>query len=334
MSEKIILAGDIGATKSNLSFYSSKGGLNNPIAETTLQNKDFDNFEQLIESIIDPAELNIDGICLGIAGPVVDNQVHITNLPWVIDGNDLQKKYNLQGVWLLNDLEALCYAVPNLLDEEVEVIRLGSEVEGAPIAVIAPGTGLGEGFLTWDGYRYRANSSEGGHTDFGPINDKQIHLLKYMRKNQKRVSYENVCSGIGIPNLYRFLRDEGYAEETDWLEKELKAGDDLTPVIFDTALDETKDNLLCQLTVELFVEILGAEAGNLALKTLSKGCIYIGGGLPPRILPWLKKDGFLQALSSKDPHSELLSKIPVKVILNIQANLIGAADYGLKELSK
>jgi glucokinase len=333
MSEKMILAGDIGATKTNLALFSSKDGLNKTVAETTIQNKDFDNFEQLIESFLESGEHKFDGVCLGIAGPVVDNKVQITNLPWVIDGTALQERYKLKGAWLLNDLQALCYAVPNLPDDELKVIRQGKAVDGAPIAVIAPGTGLGEGFLIWDGYRYRANSSEGGHTDFGPTNDKQIQLLKYMRKSQERVSYENVCSGIGIPNLYRFLRDEGFAEEPDWLEKELKAVDDITPVIFNTALDDSKECLLCELTVDLFVEILGAEAGNLALKTLAKGGIYIGGGLPPRILPWLKKDSFLKALSSKSPHTELISQFPVKVILNPKANLIGAADFGLKELS-
>lgn len=334
MSKDLLLAGDIGATKSNLAFFSSKEELNNPLAEENLQNKDFDNFEQLIESYLESAKQDFKVICLGIAGPVIDNRVQITNLPWVIDGSVLQERFNLQGAWLLNDLQALSYAVPILPDKDLEIIKQGKPIDRAPIAVIAPGTGLGEAFLTWEGERYQANSTEGGHTDFGPTNERQVRLLEYLLKSQERVSYENVCSGIGIPNLYRFLRDEGYAPEPDWLGKEISAVDDVTPVIFSTALDKNKDSVLCDMTIDLFVEILGAEAGNLALKTLAKGGIFIGGGLPPRILPWLKKDTFLKAIYNKSPHTELLSQIPVKIILNPKANLIGAAKYGLDALQK
>lgn len=334
MSKDLLLAGDIGATKSNLAFFSSKEELNNPLAEENLQNKDFDNFEQLIESYLESAKQDFKVICLGIAGPVIDNRVQITNLPWVIDGSVLQERFNLQGAWLLNDLQALSYAVPILPDKDLEIIKQGKPIDRAPIAVIAPGTGLGEAFLTWEGERYQDNSTEGGHTDFGPTNERQVRLLEYLLKSQERVSYENVCSGIGIPNLYRFLRDEGYAPEPDWLGKEISAVDDVTPVIFSTALDKNKDSVLCDMTIDLFVEILGAEAGNLALKTLAKGGIFIGGGLPPRILPWLKKDTFLKAIYNKSPHTELLSQIPVKIILNPKANLIGAAKYGLDALQK
>ena len=334
MCVSFLLAGDIGATNTRLAFYSADKGLFLPQYETTHENKNFNSFDGLLETYLKQHQVDFSGICLGIAGPVVNNKVNITNLDWDIDGDDLKHKHNLQGAWLLNDLEALSYAVLNLPDEELEVIRTGTKVDEAPIAVIAPGTGLGEGFLIWDGKKYQAVSSEGGHTDFGPTNDIQENLVKYMHKNGIRASYERVCAGIGIPNLYRFLRDEGYAEEPDWLRDKIARAEDMPPVIFDAAIDGKKDCMICKMTVDLFVEILGAEAGNLALKTLAQGGIFIGGGIPPKILPWLKKETFLNAIDNKDPHQALMSQMPVKVILNPIANLIGAAFYGLQELNQ
>ena len=333
MATKLLLAGDIGATNTKLAYYSAEKGLFHPIHQTALENKDYKSFDGLLEHYLSQYQKEFGGICLGIAGPVVNNKVNITNMDWDIDGDDLKQRYNLQGVWLLNDLEALSYAVLNLPDGELEVIRKGNPVDTAPIAVIAPGTGLGEGFLIWDGDKYHAVSTEGGHTDFGPTNDMQEKLVNYLHKKGIRISYERVCAGIGIPNLYEFLREEGFAEEPDWLRDEIAQAEDMPPVIFNTALDDNKDSSLCEMTVDLFVEILGAEAGNLALKTLAQGGIFIGGGIPPRILPWLKKETFLNAIDNKDPHQGLMSQMPVKVILNPIANLIGAAFYGLQELN-
>ena len=332
MSEKVLLAGDIGATNTKLAFYSLKGGLFRPDQETSLRNKDFNDFMDLIDSYLGSTPREFNGICLGVAGVVISNQVQVTNLGWDIDGAELKKKYNLEGSWLLNDLKALSYAVPNLRDEDLEIIRAGTPVKDSPIAVIAPGTGLGEGFLIWDGGEYQPQSTEGGHTDFGPINELQTNLLNYLQNKLPRVSYENVCSGIGIPNLYEFLRDEGYADEPDWLHNKLEKGENPTPIIFNSALDPEKDCDLCKQTVALFAEILGAEAGNLTLKTLAQGGIYIGGGIPPRILPWIKGEAFINAVNQKDPHTEWMTQVPVMVITNPIANLIGAAYFGLKEL--
>ena len=241
-----------------------------------LKNKDFNSFDDLLDSFLELNKIEYTGICLGIAGPLIANNVQITNLDWYISGDSLKDKLKLKGVWLLNDLKALSYAVPSLRKEDLETIRTGNKVDAAPIAVVAPGTGLGEGFLIWDGEHYQAISTEGGHTDFGPTTDLQRHLLQYLHQNDIRASYERVCAGVGIPNLYRFLRDEGYAQEPDWLRDEIDQADDLPPVVFNTALDEKKDSELCDMTIDLFVEILGAEAGNLALKTLAQGGIYIG----------------------------------------------------------
>ena len=334
MSEKILLAGDLGATNTKLAYFSSSEGAACPLHEESFKNKKFNDFTELLEVYLEHHPLEFSGICLGIAGPVIDNRVDITNLGWIIDGGELQKSHHLEGAWLLNDLRALSYSVPQLSDQDLVTLRAGQPVEGAPIAVIAPGTGLGEGFLIWDGKEYEPVSTEGGHTDFGPTNELQVRLLEYLQDKGIRASYEHVCSGVGIPNLYSFLRDGGFAPEPDWFADEIRKAADPTPLIFNTALDGKSDCQLCQMTVELFVSILGAEAGNLALKTLSLAGIFIGGGIPPRILPWLKEDAFLQALDAKDPHQELMAQIPVKVVVNPLPNLIGAAYYGLRELNR
>lgn len=334
MSEKILLAGDLGATNTKLAYFSSSEGPNHPLHEESFKNREFGNFKELLETYRKLHPQEFDGICLGIAGPVIGNRVDITNLGWMIDGDELQESRHLEGAWLLNDLRALSYSVPQLSNQDLVTLRAGQPVEGAPMAVIAPGTGLGEGFLIWDGEEYEPVSTEGGHTDFGPTNELQVRLLEYLQEKGIRVSYEHVCSGIGIPNLYHFLRDGGYAPEPDWFVEELRKAGDPTPLIFNTALDGQRDCQLCQMTVDLFVSILGAEAGNLALKTLSLAGIYIGGGIPPRILPWLKKAAFLEALDAKQPHQDLMAQIPVKVVVNPLPNLIGAAYYGLRELHR
>lgn len=332
MSDRILLAGDIGGTNTRLAYYSTSQGAAQALYERGLKNSDYPSFVDLLGDFLSQDRREFSGICLGIAGPVIGNRVKITNLDWEIDGDDLRDRYGLEGVWLLNDLKALSYAVLQLPETDLAVLREGKPVAEAPIAVIAPGTGLGEGFLVWDGSDYQAVSTEGGHTDFGPANELQDKLAAYLHQKGMRVSYERVCSGIGVPNLYAFLRDEGLAPEPDWLREELESSQDMTPVIFNTALDESRDCQICEMVVDLFVSILGAEAGNLALKTLSRGGIYVGGGIPPRILSWLEKGAFLEAVDNKDPHTALLGSIPVKVILNTAANLIGAAYYGLRAL--
>jgi glucokinase len=331
MSEKVILAGDIGGTNTKLAYFSSHQGSRTPFDLEILKNKDFKSFQELLDYYFELHSRDFVGICLGIAGPVIDNRVDITNLGWKIDGDTLKTKYDLQGVWLLNDLEALCYGVLQMEDEDLAVIRIGDPVQRAPMAVIAPGTGLGEGFLIWDGRNYQAVSTEGGHTDFGPTNHLQDQLVAYLHARDMRVSYERVCSGLGVPNLYSFLRDQGYAEEPDWLREEMEGAESITPFIFQNAGNAERECQLCDLTVDLFVSILGAEAGNLALKMLALGGIYIGGGIPPRILPWLEKKSFLEAVDDKDPHQDLMAEIPVHVIVNPIANLIGSACYGLRE---
>jgi glucokinase len=205
----------------------------------------------------------------------------------------------------------------------------GKPVHGGTIAVIAPGTGLGESYLTWDGSRYFPYASEGGHSDFAPTNQLALKLHQYLLDRFGHVSCERVCSGNGIPNIYAFLRDEKYSEEPDWLAEQLERAKDPTPIIAKAALDKKRSCKLCSLTMNTFVSILGAESGNLALKVLSSGGVYLGGGIPPRILPYLDSGIFMQAFLHKGRLASVLSQMPVHVILNRKVALLGAAYYGL-----
>jgi glucokinase len=257
----------------------------------------------------------------------------VTNLPWVVEQANLQSALGTTSVFLLNDLAAIANAIPILEPADLYTLNEGEPIPGGTIAVIAPGTGLGEAFLAWDGSRYRSYPSEGGHADFAPVNDLQIGLLRYVRERFGRASYERIASGQGIPNIYAFLRESGYAEEPEWLAEKLAQAEDLTPIISSAAFDEERPCVLCQGTMEVFASILGAEAGNLALKTLATGGVYLGGGIPPRVLPLLEHGGFLGAFRGKGRMADLTTRIPVYVILNAKAALMGSARYGLDELS-
>jgi len=326
----MLLAGDIGGTKTNLAVFSPEAGLRAPLAEATFPSTDYPSLEALVREFLAQLDLKPEGASFGASGPVVAGRVTVTNLPWVIDETQLQAALNLSFVHLLNDLEAIAHAVPLLEPADLHTLNEGQPTPGGSIAVIAPGTGLGEAFLTWDGSRYRPHASEGGHTDFAPTNPLEVELLRYLQHRYEHVSYEWVCSGQGLPNIYAFLKDGGYAEEPAWLAEQLAAADDPTPVIVNTALDDEKPSELCVATLNTFVSILGAEAGNLALKVLATGGVYLGGGIPPRILPALKRERFMEAFRHKGRLSGLLARMPVHVILNPKVALLGAACHGLE----
>jgi glucokinase len=264
-----------------------------------------------------------------VAGPVVAGRAQITNLPWVIEESRIRQALGLDSAVLLNDLEAIANAVPVLEADDLHVLNAGQPEEHGSIAVFAPGTGLGEAYLTWNGERYAAFPSEGGHTDFAPLDDLQIDLLRYMLERHPHVSYELVCAGKGLPNVFGFLKDSGRYEEPDWLQEALAEADDPNPVIVKAAFSEEQGCDLCEATLALFISIMGAEAGNLALKVLATGGVYLAGGIPPRILPALNNGRFMAAFKAKGRLSAILAQMPVYVIENPGVALLGAACYGL-----
>jgi glucokinase len=222
--------------------------------------------------------------------------------------------------------------VAQLTPSDLETLNKGEPAEYGAIGVIAPGTGLGEAFLVWTGSAYMAYASEGGHTDFGPNNDVEMELARFLLDRFGHAGYERICSGIGIPNIYDFFRERVGIPESPELALRLANASDRTPLIVQAALDEQNPDPLSVAAMEMFVSVLGAEAGNLALKVLATGGIYLGGGIPPRILPLLRTQRFMEAFTNKGRFSEMISRIPVHIVLT-QAALIGAARYGLERMS-
>jgi glucokinase len=326
----MLLAGDIGGTKTNLAVFSPEAGIRAPLVEATFPSARYPSLEALVREFLPQVDVEVERASFGVAGPVVAGRATITNLPWVMAEEQLQDTLHLSSVWLLNDLNAIAHAVPFLDLADLHTLNDGQPAPEGTIAVIAPGTGLGEAFLTWDGSRYRPHASEGGHADFAPNNPLEADLLRYLQHRFEHVSYERVCSGRGLPNIYAFLKDSGYADEPAWLAEELAAADDPTPVIVQAALNDERPCQLCVATLDTFVSILGAEAGNLALKVLASGGVYLGGGIPRRILPALEHERFMEAFRRKGRLLDLLARIPVHVILNPKVALLGAACHGLE----
>lgn len=322
----MLLAGDIGGTKTVLALFSVQDDIKDiqrhPILERTFPSQQYQSLEVIIEEFLADCSHEVSGSSFGVAGPVVSGRAQVTNLPWLIDALAIGKRFGFD-VHLLNDLESIATAVPHLRPDDLITINHGEAVPGGAIGVVAPGTGLGEGFLVWNGQRYTAHPSEGGHTAFGPTTPEQLDMLNYYLPRMGHVSYERVCSGIGIPNIYTFFRETGRYEEPEWLRRQLDEASDLTPVIIRAAVSNEAD--ICVATLRMFMEILGDEAGNLALVVLATGGIYLGGGIPPRILPQLQSGPFLKFFKDKGRFSEMIGRIPVHVIYNPKTALYGAA---------
>ncbi|MDY0019742.1 MAG: glucokinase [Anaerolineae bacterium] len=324
----MLLVGDIGGTKTHLALFDPEVGLHDPQIDETFPSAAYPSLEAVVQDFLARRSLSVECAAFGIAGPVVAGRAAVTNLPWMVDAAHLQQTLGFASVKVLNDLSAIAYSVPYLEPADLCTLNAGEAVRGGTIAVIAPGTGLGEGFITWNGDQHVPQDSEGGHTDFGPTTQLEIALLQYLRRRFGRVSYERICAGIGMPNIYAFLRDTGREEEPAWLAEQLAAAQDHTPVIATAGLDQSRPCPICRRTLEIFVSILGAEAGNLALKVMSIGGVYIGGGIPPRILPVLLDGRFMKAFLNKGRLSRVLAPMPIHVILNRNAALLGLAHYG------
>ncbi len=321
----MLLAGDIGGTKTNLALYSPETGLT-PRAQATFRSADYSSLEAVVEQFLTEVRLPVERAIFGVAGPVIEGRSSTTNLPWVISEGALQKALGLQEAKLLNDLEATAYGVPNLPPSDLFALNDAPPQSGTKV-VLAPGTGLGEAVLFFRDGHYHVIPSEGGHTDFAPTNLLEIRLLRHLLGKFGHVSYERICSGSGMPNIYAFLRKQGFAEERPDVKKALKEAADPTPIIVQKAMAGE-----CELsiaTLNTFVTILGAEAGNLVLKVMATGGVYLGGGIPPKILTKLKDGTFMAAFVNKGRFAEMLAKVPIYVILNEQTALFGAACYGL-----
>jgi glucokinase len=346
----MILAGDIGGTKTNLALFDWKTDRVEPERERTFYSKDYGSFEEILSEFLKPPEPKpvessdekessesspaekpaetveppvIDAACFGLAGPVIENRGQTTNLPWVMDGAELAKRFNLPHVRLLNDLEATAQGLLVLRPDEMEVLNAGSPPKaGSVMALIAAGTGLGEAILFWRGTHYHPMASEGGHADFAPNSDQEIELLRYLRISYLHVSWERLLSGAGLHAIYEFLRDTKKNEPT-WVAERLKVGDPAA-VIAEIGLNKGAE--ICVQALDLFASIYGAEAGNLALKALSLSGLYVGGGIAPKLLPKLKEGGFMRAFANKGRYKRLMSTIPVRVILNQKTALLGAAS--------
>jgi glucokinase len=328
----MLLAGDVGGTKTDLAIFSNEAGPHAPLARAEVHSADYSSLQALAKEFLAKAPMPIDRACFAVAGPVIEGRARTTNLPWMMDEASLAKELNLRSVHLMNDLEAIAEAIPILREGDVRTLNAGRPVPKGAIGVIAPGTGLGESFLTWGESHYVAHSSEGGHADFAPTEERQIGLIRHMLRRFDHVSVEHVCSGIGIPNIYEYLRDVEHVPETPEIAQLIASARDPSVVIIDSALDPHNPSKLCAAALDMSVSILASEAANLALKIFATGGVYLAGGIPMRVLKALQTPRFMESFKRKGRLGELMERIPVHVIV-VRAALIGAAAYGLEDFN-
>src|SRR5499433_2762994 len=329
----MLIAGDIGGTKTDLAIYSIESGPHTPLAQAQFHSADYHSLQAMVSEFLSQVKVPVAYAAFDVAGPVIDGHVKTTNLPWVMDEISLAKDLNLKSVRLMNDLEAVARAVPVLRAIDLVTLNEGQPVPKGTIAVIAPGTGLGESFLTWDGSQYLAHSSEGGHSDFAPTDERQIRLLRYLLPRVGHVGVERVCSGIGVPNIYEFLRDEENIPERPEVANLIASAKDHTKAIVDAAFDPQHPSELCLAAVELLVSVLASEAGNLALKVLATGGVYLAGGVALHLVKLLQTPQFLKTFTRKGRFKDLMERMPIHIIIT-RAALLGAATFGLHSLSK
>jgi glucokinase len=320
----MILAGDIGGTNTRLAFADEKAGSLNLVVEATFLSREHASLESVLRTFRSANPLPITRAAFGIAGPVRRGRCDATNLPWVVDSHSVAGEIGLEHVGLINDLEANAYGVATLRPEDFVVLNEGEAGTEGNAAIISAGTGLGEAILFWDGRQHHPFATEGGHTDFAPRNQLEMELLDYLLRQFQRVSYERLVSGPGLLNIYRFLRETGREKEPEWLAERLRRQDP-SAVISQAALHGESD--LCVQALDLFVSLYGAEAGNLALKAMATGGVYLGGGIAPKIIEKLRGPAFLEAFTSKGRMQPLLRAMPVRVILNPKTALLGAARF-------
>jgi glucokinase len=319
----MILAGDVGGTKVHLALFDFTDGNLKHARDKQFPAKEYVGLEAIVKEFVVAEKAT--AACFGVPGPVREGRLRLTNLPWTLDSRELARNLKIDYVFLINDLQANGYGIAELGAEQIYTLSEGVARQVGNRALISAGTGLGEAFLVWDGRNHVPYPSEGGHSDFAPRNEDEIDLLRFLRqKYNGRISYERVVSGMGLTNIYEFLREVRGLEEPAWLAERMKQ-EDPNSVITESALQVRSE--ICEKALDMFVSAYGAEAGNLALKILSVGGLYVGGGIAPRILEKLKDGTFLKAFTDKGRLSQLLVNMPVRVILESRTALIGAAAY-------
>lgn len=330
----MILAGDVGGTKVHLALYRFEQGALRHVRDQKFPAPQFPDLQSIVRKFLDSTVSNddpregIDAACFGVPGPVRKNVIRLTNLPWTLDSHQLARDLDIEHLFLINDLEANGYGIAELSPDQIFTLSEGDSSQVGNRALIAAGTGLGEALLVWNGKNHVPMASEGGHADFGARTDLEIELLQYLRAQAEidggHVSWERVCSGIGLKNIYSFLRDVKKMDESPDLRTRMQTED---PNAVIGELGESGENELCAQTLEMFVSAYGAEAGNLALKVLAHGGVYIGGGIAPKILKKMQDGSFMRAFCDKGRMHDLVSHMPVRIILESRAALMGAAAY-------
>jgi glucokinase len=321
-----IVAGDIGGTKTHLALIDQK----NPrliLKQKKYPSKDFENLEEILLDFLQGESL-VQTACFGIAGPIENGKCHATNLPWIIDSKAISKRLNISQVHLINDLEANAWGISWLKDDELVTLNEGIKEITGNQALIAAGTGLGEAGFFWNGREHFPFACEGGHCDFGPMDQEQLELWRFLKAQYDHVSYERILSGPGLVSLYQFFVQTGKEKECEMTKKAMQI-DNPSKVITEKALK--KECKACMRALDMFVFIYGGEAGNLALKFLAFGGLFIGGGIAPKIVDVMKNGLFLKGFLSKGRFSKLLSQIPIKLILNENTALLGASRYATEK---
>ncbi|MEW6750383.1 MAG: glucokinase [Candidatus Latescibacterota bacterium] len=323
MDPAVMLAGDVGGTKTYLALCRYEAGTLVPQAETRCTTAEYASLGELLRAFLVQTGCTPARLAVGVPGPVRQLPVRAVNLPWLIDPQEVQRTTGVEHVHLLNDLEATAYGTRALAEQDVLVLnRAAADPEGN-VAVIAAGTGLGEGGLCWSGSRYVAIASEGGHASFSPTGELEVELWRYLKTRFGHVSWERVVSGPGLNSIYSFLRDSGRGEEPGWIREELASAKDQAGVISQAALEDHCP--LAERALDLFVSLYGAEAGNLALKFMATGGVYVAGGIAPKIASRLQGAAFMQAFLDKGRMGPPLQAVPVSVVLNDKTALLGAA---------
>jgi glucokinase len=324
----MILAGDIGATRTRMAGFQAEANKLELVVDKTYKSQEHGGLQEIISAFVKTEGIPVHRACFGVAGPVRAGRSKISNLPWTIDSRDLATQLKLPSIGLINDLEAYAYGIDALESKDFVTLRegLGEEAEGNRV-VISARTGLGVAGLYWDGFRHHPFPCEGGHSDFAPKSDLEAELTQYLRKKYEHVSCERILSGPGLRNIYNFLRDTKKAEEPAWLQKQISDAPDAPALISQLALE--KKSGICDQALDIFVGIYGSETGNCALNFLATGGVFLGGSIAAKIVARMRDPVFMNSFLNKGRMRSLLADIPVKIVLNDDCGITGAARYTL-----